>query len=70
MAKILSFHEHSLNRYYEEDRCDYLALLLKAEVRLTGKLADLMLESKYHPDIDKTLQMLAFVRKEFDDLNV
>jgi hypothetical protein len=47
----------------------HFEFLAKADARLKNELVDLLLQSKDHPEIDETLKMLIFVRKELYGLH-
>jgi hypothetical protein len=69
MAKILSYSEFARDKYYGEDLRYHFEFLAKADARLKNELVDLLLQSKDHPEIDETLKMLIFVRKELYGLH-
>ena len=64
MAKIIPYANSPFEDQIAESLQNYPQFLMESEARLKDQLADVMLESRDHPEIDEILKLLAFVRRE------
>ena len=63
MAQIISYSDFSFERQIAEAAQTHLKFLIDSNAELTCRLADVMLESREHPEIDEILKHLDFVRR-------
>ena len=64
MAKILRHPDFSMTGQLAKAHQNYPQFLMESEAMLKIQLADAMLESRDHPEIDEILKLIAFVREE------